>query len=309
MKSAKQFLQQIDEFKVEATANVVKSKLTESTTKEELESLVESSSIEAYKRKSLVEYLDKNKDKLLAMDVYSEGDPVQVSDQFAPHARKHGKVISHGAATGTYKVEFEDGQYDVPAHHISRRDVVANEAREDQSTDGHSGEKKKIHKLITEQRCFALLEDGSLIKVIVESVDGSDRLVAEQVGQQVVVVFPVDISESFVASLTESEMTDEQKANREEIVIGMKKNKTDLMKRYGDRWESVMYAVATKKAMGESLAEASDEVVFQRKSGDVDVMIVKDGEYFRLKRVGPSGEVIDTQEFDNIKDAETAAQF
>lgn len=309
MKSAKQFLQQIDEFKFEATANVVKSKLTESTTKEELALLVESSSVECYKRKALIEYLDKNKDKLLAMDVYSEGDPVQVSDQFAPHARKHGKVISHGAATGTYKVEFEDGQYDVPAHHISRRDVVANEAKEDQSAGGHSGEKKKIHKLITEKKCLALLEDGSLIKVIVESVDGSDSLVAEQVGQRVVVVFPVDISESFVASLTESEMTDEQKAKREEIVIGMKKNKADLMKRYGDRWESVMYAVATKKAMDESLAEASDEVVFQRKSGDVDVMIVKDGEYFRLKRVGPSGEVIDTQEFDNIKDAETAAQF
>lgn len=309
MKSAKQFLQQIDESKFESTANVLKFKLTESTTQEEIRELVESSSIEAYKRTALIEYIDKNKDKLLAMDVYSEGDPVKVSDDFAPHARKHGKVISHGAVTGSYKVEFEDGQYDVPAHHISRRDVVANEAKEDHSTDGHSGEKKKIHKKITEKKCLALTESGDLIKVMIESLDNAERLVEDQLGKRVLVVFPSAVSESFVASLTEAEMSDEQKAKREEIVMAMKKNKSDLQKRYGDRWESVMYAVATKKAMEESLAEAADEVVFQRKSGDVNVMIVKDGEYFRLKRVGPSGEVIDMQEFDNIKDAETAARF
>ena len=135
MKSAKQFLQQIDESKFESTANVLKFKLTESTTQEEIRELVESSAVEPYKRTALIEYIDKNKDKLLAMDVYSEGDPVKVSDDFAPHARKHGKVISHGAVTGSYKVEFEDGQYDVPAHHISRRDVVANEAKEDHSSN------------------------------------------------------------------------------------------------------------------------------------------------------------------------------
>jgi len=28
----------------------------------------------------------------------------------------------------------------------------------------------------------------------------------------------------------------------------MKKNKSDLKKRYGDRWKSVMYATATKMA-------------------------------------------------------------
>lgn len=309
MKSAKQFLQQIDESKFESTANVLKFKLTESTTPEEIRELVESSSIEAYKRTALIEYIDKNKDKLLAMDVYSEGDPVKVSDDFAPHARKHGKVISHGAVTGSYKVEFEDGQYDVPAHHISRRDVVANEAKEDHSTDGHSGEKKKIHKKITEKKCLALTESGDLIKVMIESLDNAERLVEEQLGKRVLVVFPSAVSESFESSLTEAEMTDEQKAKREEIVMAMKKNKKELQKRYGDRWESVMYAVANKKAMGESLAEASDEIVFQKKSDGVNVMIVKDGEYFRLKRVGPSGEVIDAQEFDNIKDAETAARF
>lgn len=52
--------------------------------------------------------------------------------------------------------------------------------------------------------------------------------------------------------LTEDEMSDAEKDKREKIVKGMKKNKADLKKRYGDRWEEVMYATATKRAMDES---------------------------------------------------------
>ena len=167
-----------------------------------------------------------------------------------------------GAVEGSYKVEFEDGQYDVPAHHITRRDAIANEGREptEHSTVvGHSGEKKKIHKLIAEMKCLALMEDGSLLKVMIESFENAEQLVSEQVGQRALVVFPTVISEAFESSLTEAEMTDEQKTKREEIVMAMKKNKKELQKRYGDRWESVMYAVATKKAMGESLDCACED--------------------------------------------------
>jgi hypothetical protein len=48
---------------------------------------------------------------------------------------------------------------------------------------------------------------------------------------------------------TEETMTDSEKAEREKIVMGMKKNKSELQKRYGDRWKEVMYATATKQAM------------------------------------------------------------
>ena len=308
MKTAKQFLQQIDSFKFESAIHQLRGKLVEAKTDTEIEAILESADIESYKRKSLVEYLDKNKDKLLAMDVYNEGDPVKVDDSFAPHARKHGKVISKGAAAGTYKVRFEDGEYDVPEHHISRRDAVANESTEDHSQPGHSGEKKKIHKMITEQKCLALLEDHSLVKVILESFVGAEKAIEEQFGMKVVVVFPETISESFhVTSLIEEEMTAAQKAKREEIVFGLKKNKKELQKRYGDRWESVMYAIATKKAMEESLAEASEDVVFKQKVDGNTVMIVKDGEYFRMKRLDRDGNVVDVQEFGNITDAENAA--
>ena len=50
-------------------------------------------------------------------------------------------------------------------------------------------------------------------------------------------------------SILEREMTDAEKKKREDIVMGMKKNKADLEKRYGTRWKDVMYATATKQAM------------------------------------------------------------
>ena len=56
-------------------------------------------------------------------------------------------------------------------------------------------------------------------------------------------------------SILEREMTDAEKKKREDIVMGMKKNKADLEKRYGSRWKDVMYATATKQAM-ESVDDA-----------------------------------------------------
>ena len=48
------------------------------------------------------------------------------------------------------------------------------------------------------------------------------------------------------------EMTPAQTKKREEIVMAMKKDKENMKKRYGDRWEDVMYATATKQAMAEA---------------------------------------------------------
>lgn len=46
----------------------------------------------------------------------------------------------------------------------------------------------------------------------------------------------------------DDKMSDAQIKKREEIVMAMKKNKKQLKARYGDKWESVMYAIATKQA-------------------------------------------------------------
>jgi hypothetical protein len=61
------------------------------------------------------------------------------------------------------------------------------------------------------------------------------------------------------ASVYEETMSDAEMKKREDIVKGMKKNKADFQKRYGDRWKSVMYATATKSAMKEQ-AELDEAV-------------------------------------------------
>ena len=54
---------------------------------------------------------------------------------------------------------------------------------------------------------------------------------------------------------SESEMTDAQKAKREEIVMALKKKMPDFKEKYGDRAKDVMYATATKMAMNEEELE------------------------------------------------------
>ena len=74
----------------------------------------------------------------------------------------------------------------------------------------------------------------------------------------------------------DEKMTDAQIKQREKIVMGMKKNKNDLKKLYGDNWKAVMYATATKKAMEESLAEA-------KMTDDHWVIVKQNGNFYNSK--------------------------
>lgn len=60
----------------------------------------------------------------------------------------------------------------------------------------------------------------------------------------------------------ESRLSAAEKRDREDIVKGMKKNKTDFMKRYGRDHEAVMYATATKLAQNEeNINELSSDLI------------------------------------------------
>ena len=48
-------------------------------------------------------------------------------------------------------------------------------------------------------------------------------------------------------------MTDNEMKKREEIVLSLKKKEKEFKERYGNKWKDVMYATATKMAMGEEL--------------------------------------------------------
>lgn len=46
----------------------------------------------------------------------------------------------------------------------------------------------------------------------------------------------------------QEEMTPEQQAKAEEIVMKLKAHQDEFKKRYGDRWKSVLYALSNKQA-------------------------------------------------------------
>ena len=77
--------------------------------------------------------------------------------------------------------------------------------------------------------------------------------------------------------LTERKMTDAEIAKREEIVLKLKKKEDSFRTKYGDKWKDVIYATATKMAMGEERNMKSftefqlDEIKFEAKE-----IIIKD---------------------------------
>lgn len=258
----------------------------------------------------LNEYADTNHDKQLSLSTYTEGQPVVISSDYAPLANRHGKVISHGAAAGTVKVKFDDQEYDVPEHHVTRRDAVANESMDLSAKITHKKhvkhtDKDKIMSDITEEhKCLALLENAQLKHVIVNNIDESYQKVEEHFGIPALAIFPIELPNIVESTDTDlSEMTQEQKDKREQIVWGLKKNKKELQKRYGDRWESVMYAIATKKAMQESLSE-SREIIYKKKMPNKTILMVKDGEYYTVEQRDRHGDLIDSNEFSYAGDAE-----
>ena len=67
--------------------------------------------------------------------------------------------------------------------------------------------------------------------------------------------------EALEAMLNERELSRGEKREKERIVKGMKKNKSDFQDRYGDDAESVMYATATKRAKSnESIDSIKDSL-------------------------------------------------
>lgn len=65
------------------------------------------------------------------------------------------------------------------------------------------------------------------------------------------------------ASIDVNEMSDSEKKKREDIVKGMKKNLSSFTQRYGKDAESVMYATATKRAMGEEVEETKYDCILE----------------------------------------------
>ena len=69
--------------------------------------------------------------------------------------------------------------------------------------------------------------------------------------------------------LEERQMTDDEMEKKEDIVKGMKKGMKGFKERYGERAKEVMYATATKRAMGEEVEQIEEGTPegYQRRDG------------------------------------------
>jgi len=106
--------------------------------------------------------------------------------------------------------------------------------------------------------------------------------------------------------LIEREMTKGEKEDREDIVQGMKKNTEYFKKKYGSRWEKVMNATATKKAMGEEveIEEHTTDTLAGRVAGGVS----NDFKSFKSRLMGRGEPTAPTKEEpSNVNKASIAA--
>ena len=85
-------------------------------------------------------------------------------------------------------------------------------------------------------------------------------------------------------TVSEAEMTDAQKAKREEIVKELKKKMDEFKDRYGDRATDVMYATATKMAMKDDSEEDEDDIEESYKEGYYKENVLKDLEMIVKKK-------------------------
>ena len=85
-------------------------------------------------------------------------------------------------------------------------------------------------------------------------------------------------------TVSEAEMTDAQKAKREEIVKELKKKMNEFKDRYGDRATDVMYATATKMAMKDDSEEDEDDIEESYKEGYYKEGVLQDLEMIVKKK-------------------------
>ena len=111
-------------------------------------------------------------------------------------------------------------------------------AEDDQFTGGKTAKKDKSK--------IASYKDGE-DEIVYEELDKEDDMCPEC--EESYDECECEDDEDDEEEMDEAAMSPADMKQRENIVKGMKKSKADLQARYGDRWKSVMYATATKKAM------------------------------------------------------------
>jgi len=95
-------------------------------------------------------------------------------------------------------------------------------------------------------------------KLVGECADDTVRI--EKLEDKIKSLEAIVIKLAAKAGLVERELSNDEEKEKERLVKGMKKNKSDFKDRYGDDAEAVMYATATKRAKQTASVDYSDDI-------------------------------------------------
>jgi hypothetical protein len=95
-------------------------------------------------------------------------------------------------------------------------------------------------------------------KLVGECADDTIRI--EKLEDKIKSLEAIVIKLAAKAGLVERELSNDEEKEKERIVTGMKKNKSDFKDRYGNDAEAVMYATATKRAKQNASVDYSSDI-------------------------------------------------
>ena len=95
-------------------------------------------------------------------------------------------------------------------------------------------------------------------KLVGECADDTIRI--EKLEDKIKSLEAIVIKLAAKAGLVERELSNDEEKEKERLVKGMKKNKSDFQRRYGDDAEEVMYATATKRAKQNASVDYSSDI-------------------------------------------------
>ena len=191
-------LKSLDTKQFESSLESVKDKYQ---TIDDLKEYCKTVDIPEFKRKSLIEYADKNKDKYLAIDTYTEMQPVVATDDIKPKSVENGKV--------------ENNLDDLPIEDENETNLVQ-----------HSPTNNLLKQQVDEQHFIAILEDSSIYCIDAETLESAAEILKEESMNPIIVFNQQYIDDSM--NLLEASLTHEQEQKKEEIVLAMKKNSREL---------------------------------------------------------------------------------
>ena len=300
MLNVSNFLKSLDKLQMDEAIDEFSLQRKTDITTEELVEFAKSAKIDSFKKKELVEYMDANKDKLLARVEFNNLDPVRISDDFAPAAGKHGVVMAKGEGT-TFRVKFDDSELDIPEEHLIHSPAPA-------QTSYPAAQ--------MESKAFVLTAEGVLNEVVLESQDIDSKLICEQFEQEVLAIIPIGLNEEQMQeffSIANTTLNEDQIKLRDSAMFTARLVVEKLEEAFGDSWTEMLFAAATDMAIHQSdLLESTpeeDQAIFDANNPEGDsIKIYKHDDGFHVSITDKRGDVLEDQKFDKIEEAEALAQ-